>query len=229
LLLLSIRLAAERPHAVLPHVSMGYSPPKGRSPTCYSPVRHSHVEPKPHIPVRLACLIRAASVRSEPGSNSPSYSVASHSEEQKAQFSYSVLYNSSFTRFKLTSLDPYLFSSLPFPIAEKHPHRFSLPHRRLSHANPEPSTMLRAFLAFQRSVSIRPSDPPLGLRRKSEFTPLKQPMSSTNAKINLSLYGILKRPLVRGNSAAKYLATLIITILTISEEKINSLRPKIQP
>ena len=157
---------AERPHAVLPHVSMGYSPPKGRSPTCYSPVRHSHALPKELIPVRLACLIRAASVRSEPGSNSPSYSVASHSEEQKAQFSYSVLYNSSFTRFKLTSLDPYLFSSLPFPIAEKHPHRFSLPHRRLSHANPEPSTMLRAFLAFQRSVSIRPSDPPLGNTQK---------------------------------------------------------------
>jgi hypothetical protein len=115
------RFKTERPHAVLPHVSMGYSPPKGRSPTCYSPVRHSHEFPKDLIPVRLACLIRAASVRSEPGSNSPSYSVASHSEEQKAQFSYSVLYNSSFTRFKLTSLDPYLFSYLPFPIAEKHP------------------------------------------------------------------------------------------------------------
>ena len=121
LLLLSIRLAAERPHAVLPHVSMGYSPPKGRSPTCYSPVRHSHEAPKGLTPVRLACLIRAASVRSEPGSNSPSYIVAPHSEERKAHFSNSVLYNSSFTRFKLTSLDPYLFSYLPFPIAEKHP------------------------------------------------------------------------------------------------------------
>ena len=33
--------ARYRLHAVLPHVSMGYPPSKGRSPTCYSPVRHS--------------------------------------------------------------------------------------------------------------------------------------------------------------------------------------------
>ena len=69
---------------------MGYSPPKGRSPTCYSPVRHSHAGPKPRTPVRLACLIRAASVRSEPGSNSPSYIVAPYSEEQRAA-SYSLI------------------------------------------------------------------------------------------------------------------------------------------
>ena len=41
------------------------------SPTCYSPVRHSHTEASFCNPVRLACLRRAASVRSEPGSNSP--------------------------------------------------------------------------------------------------------------------------------------------------------------
>ena len=29
-------------HSVLPHVSMSYPQPRGRSPTCYSPVRHSH-------------------------------------------------------------------------------------------------------------------------------------------------------------------------------------------
>ena len=63
----------ERLHAVLSHVSMGYPPSRGRSPTCYSPVRHSHEAPKGLTPVRLACLIRAASVRSEPGSNSPLY------------------------------------------------------------------------------------------------------------------------------------------------------------
>jgi hypothetical protein len=45
---------------------------------------------------------------------------------------------------------------------------------------------------------MRPSRlPHWGLRRKSECTPLKHPMSSTNAKINLSFYGILKRPLSR--------------------------------
>ena len=38
----------------------------GQVPTRYSPVRHSH----PKVCVRLACVKRAASVRSEPGSNS---------------------------------------------------------------------------------------------------------------------------------------------------------------
>ena len=55
------------PHAVLARVSLGYSPPKGRSPTCYSPVRRS----LPKQCARLACVRPAASVRSEPGSNSP--------------------------------------------------------------------------------------------------------------------------------------------------------------
>jgi hypothetical protein len=94
---------------------MGYSPPKGRSPTCYSPVRHSHEAPKDLTPVRLACLIRAASVRSEPGSNSPSYVVAPHSEEQRAHYYSLILFSSrdphcsSLTLSILTSL------SLPYP------------------------------------------------------------------------------------------------------------------
>ena len=41
------------------------------SPTCYSPVRHSRAGASSRLAVRLACLRRAASVRSEPGSNSP--------------------------------------------------------------------------------------------------------------------------------------------------------------
>ena len=57
-----------RTYAVLAAVSRGYPPLPGRSPTCYSPVRHWR--PKP--PVRLACLRCAASVCPEPGSNSPS-------------------------------------------------------------------------------------------------------------------------------------------------------------
>ena len=113
LLLLSICTQAERPHAVLPHVSMGYSPPKGRSPTCYSPVRHSHEIPKDLTPVRLACLIRAASVRSEPGSNSPSYCVASHSEEREAAF-LTAINESLKTRFKLTISRSLPLLSLPY-------------------------------------------------------------------------------------------------------------------
>ena len=55
-------------HAVLAPLSRGYPPPDGRSPTCYSAVRHSRPKPR----VRLACFRHAASVDPEPGSNSPS-------------------------------------------------------------------------------------------------------------------------------------------------------------
>ena len=48
---------------------MCYPKLEGRLSTCYSPVRRSRV-PK-DLTARLACLKRAASVRSEPGSNSP--------------------------------------------------------------------------------------------------------------------------------------------------------------
>ena len=50
-------------------ISRGFprlSQTSGQVPTRYSPVRHSH----PKVCVRLACVKRAASVRSEPGSNS---------------------------------------------------------------------------------------------------------------------------------------------------------------
>ncbi len=56
-------------YAVLAQVSLGYSPPEGRLPTCYSPGRHS-TNPRRGFRVRLACVRHAASVDSEPGSNS---------------------------------------------------------------------------------------------------------------------------------------------------------------
>ena len=52
---------------VLSCVSTGYPRLEGRLPTCYSPVRRFPIAGT----ARLACLKRAASVRSEPGSNSP--------------------------------------------------------------------------------------------------------------------------------------------------------------
>ncbi len=139
---------------------MGYSPPKGRSPTCYSPVRHSHETPKGLTPVRLACLIRAASVRSEPGSNSPLYCVASHSEEQEAHFSYSVL--QQFVHPLQTLTLSILTSSLIFP---------SLLQKNTSPPLPQPppafmpglrSSTVRAFSAFQRSYQCAPQDFPTG-------------------------------------------------------------------
>ena len=60
-----------RVYSVLPAISSSYPHLKGRLPTCSSPVRHSRREASSSLAVRLACLRRAASVRSEPGSNSP--------------------------------------------------------------------------------------------------------------------------------------------------------------
>ena len=56
-------------YSVLASLSAGYSKFRGRLPTCYSPVRHFTLE-LPRFHVRLACVRHAASVRSEPGSNS---------------------------------------------------------------------------------------------------------------------------------------------------------------
>jgi hypothetical protein len=62
----------------LPAVSRGYTQPWGWLPSPYSPLRH-WTDPKTG-PVRLACLIHAANVHSEPGSNPSkmSRSPASH-------------------------------------------------------------------------------------------------------------------------------------------------------
>ena len=57
-------------YPVLDPVSQAYPEVQGRSPTCYSPVRHSST-PQGGLSVRLACVKHAASVRPEPGSNSP--------------------------------------------------------------------------------------------------------------------------------------------------------------
>ena len=55
-------------HAVLASLSGRYPPLEGRSPTRYSPVRHSVSIATDRV--RLACVRHAASVDSEPGSNS---------------------------------------------------------------------------------------------------------------------------------------------------------------
>ena len=56
-------------YSVLPGVSTGYPQLQGRSLTRYSPVRR-YTRPRKDFPARLACVKRAANVRSEPGSNS---------------------------------------------------------------------------------------------------------------------------------------------------------------
>ena len=61
------------PHSVLALLSKRYPQLEGSLPMHYSPFRHSHpmcIATHRNL-VRLACLIHAASVRSEPESNSP--------------------------------------------------------------------------------------------------------------------------------------------------------------
>ena len=64
-------------YAVLPSVSRSYPPHKGRLLTRYSPVRHWSA-PK-GFTVRLECVMHAASVHPEPGSNSQTNCISSAS------------------------------------------------------------------------------------------------------------------------------------------------------
>ena len=68
-------------YAVLASLSTGYSPPEGRLPTRYSPGRHSTQSRSP-FRVRLACVRHAASVDSEPGSNSQSIILGNRSDSR---------------------------------------------------------------------------------------------------------------------------------------------------
>ena len=69
-------------YAVLASLSGRYPPLEGRSPTCYSPVCHS-TYPLRGFRVRLACVRHAASVDSEPGSNSHVKFVVHHRAEAR--------------------------------------------------------------------------------------------------------------------------------------------------
>ena len=61
----------EKSYPVLAPVSRSYPDLRGRLPTCYSPVRRWLQGASSHPSARLACIRHAASVRPEPGSNSP--------------------------------------------------------------------------------------------------------------------------------------------------------------
>ena len=91
-------------HPVLSCVSTGYPRLEGRLPTCYSPVRRSRIA----ATARLACLRRAASVRSEPGSNSPSSNpgpkTGNNLKFQPCQLSSLPAAPEHFCRFRLSNL-----------------------------------------------------------------------------------------------------------------------------
>ena len=71
-----------RSYPVLDPVSQAYPRAEGRSPTCYSPVRRSCTPPKQGLTARLACVKHAASVRPEPGSNSPKRTLTNKHNKQ---------------------------------------------------------------------------------------------------------------------------------------------------
>jgi hypothetical protein len=68
-------------YPALASVSRGYSRSGGRLLTCYSPVRRS-TSLRRDVRARLACVKHAASVRSEPGSNSPLHFIYSDSKAE---------------------------------------------------------------------------------------------------------------------------------------------------
>ena len=72
-----LRRCRPRSYPVLAPVSRSYPRARGRLLTCYSPVRRSST-PK-GLSARLACVKHAASVRPEPGSNSPLMSINNRS------------------------------------------------------------------------------------------------------------------------------------------------------
>ena len=80
----------------------------GQLTTCYAPVRHYTVI---HCIVRLACLRHAASVRSEPGSNSPLYESLSIF---KVSFTKTLLF---LIKILLVCLPNYLTCKDPFFLA----------------------------------------------------------------------------------------------------------------
>jgi hypothetical protein len=98
-------------YAVLARVSPGYPPPKGRLSTRYSPVRRSTRVLLPGL-ARLACVKHAASVHSEPGSNSPVLFWRPLRDKSSSMPSASLIL-ALFVLLVLLSPRPRLFSSRP--------------------------------------------------------------------------------------------------------------------
>ena len=136
-------------HAVLASLSGRYPPLEGRSPTCYSPVRHSTQGRSP-FRVRLACVRHAASVDSEPGSNSQ---VEFRLREPLTSCSALTLccfclVSSPVTREQLT-LDGLVFFAFPRSVAEASPcGKTSAPEARKS-------LVCTLYLVFKEPRTLR--------------------------------------------------------------------------
>ena len=135
-------------HAVLASLSGRYPPLEGRSPTCYSPVCHSTQGLLP-FRVRLACVRHAASVDSEPGSNSQVKLVPLSPLRATARFHLNaerLLIDCSLTLFSSSS---YVGGSQPAASGELHP-RPAVAPGNLRHLEPprHPLILDGLFSAF---------------------------------------------------------------------------------
>ena len=102
-------------YSVLIPVSRSYSQLEGRLLTCSSPLRHSDIA----IGVRLACLIHAASVRSEPESNSPNKNCQADRSAFFFSFSKARLASEFIFRIFLRGLLPLNYDSIAFSDDQK--------------------------------------------------------------------------------------------------------------
>ena len=117
-------------YPVLVPLSACYSGYEDRLSTRYSPVRHSTRNRSP-VRVRLACVKHAASVRSEPGSNSPVQCLANHFDQTLVRsLKTNFLARSSCSVFKDQAPGSSPSQSPPFyPITKDLSNPFPLPQK----------------------------------------------------------------------------------------------------
>ena len=149
-----------RSYAVLARVSPGCPPLHGRFPRVTHPSA-TLLRPKP-FRVRLACVRHAASVQSEPGSNSsvlslrlPKQPILARRNHPLLKMLVVCLWNSPATTEhphklskhvvkELLAVNAEVASALPRRTILQHPHSLSTPHRRpalpVRQATPRPST-----------------------------------------------------------------------------------------
>jgi hypothetical protein len=153
-------------YPVLAPLSRSYPKSKGRLPTRYSPVRHSTQGRSPFL-VRLACVRHAASVHSEPESNSP--------VTYNCRATLLLFINLIKSEFYLLQLAIYLSKILAFPARGKRLYRLILP----------PSSSFSFF--FQFSFTKRSSQ---RQRRTSRCAPLAAQKKASMWRPRLSTQNI---------------------------------------
>ncbi len=137
-------------YPVLAPLSRSYPKSKGRLPTRYSPVRHSTQGRSPFL-VRLACVRHAASVHSEPESNSPVM--------YNCRATLLLFINLIKSEFYLLQLAIYLSKILAFPARGKRLYRPSF----------SPSSFFLSFFNSPSRSALRK-----GRRRTSRCAPSLQ-------------------------------------------------------